>query len=110
MRGCGEVKKAIGESEEEVRKKVDCQVAQVDLILTRNEFEVMPYLRVFDGAALRIFKKTFDTMEGFYKKEEHGLNKFDGPAHSGTLYFFLASSVGFQFLVAALFFNWTGDM
>ncbi len=49
MRECGDVKKAIGITEEEVRKKVDCQVAKVDLVLTRAEFEVMSYLRLFDG-------------------------------------------------------------
>ncbi len=52
MRGCGEVKKAIGITEEEVRKKVDCQVVKVEIVLTRKEFEVMPYLRVFGGAAM----------------------------------------------------------
>ncbi len=42
MRACGEVKKAIGETEEEVRIKLDCQVAQFNLVFTRKEFEVMP--------------------------------------------------------------------
>ncbi len=46
MRGCGEVKKAIGITEEEVRKQIDCQVAKVDLVLTRAEFEVMSYLHL----------------------------------------------------------------
>ncbi len=45
MRGCGEVKKAIVITEEEVRKKIDCQVVQVDLVFTRKEFEVMPMLK-----------------------------------------------------------------
>ncbi len=48
MQGCGEVKKAIGITKEEVRKKVDCQVVQVDLVLTRKKFEVMPYFAVFE--------------------------------------------------------------
>ncbi len=48
MQACGEVKKAIGITEEEVRKKVDCQVAQVDLVLTKKEFEVMPYFAVLE--------------------------------------------------------------
>ncbi len=43
MRGCGEVKKLIGITEEEVRKTIGCKVANVDLVLTRKEFEVMRY-------------------------------------------------------------------
>ncbi len=66
MRGCGEVKKAIGITEEEVRKKVDCQVAQVDLVLTRKEFEVISEFLVFDDAAMGVFNNTFNTMKGFY--------------------------------------------
>ncbi len=45
MQGCGEVKKAIGITEEEVRKKIDCQVVQVDVVFTRKEFEVMHMLK-----------------------------------------------------------------
>ncbi len=66
MRACGEVKKAIGEIEEEVRKKLDCLVVQVDLVLTRKEFEVMPYFLVFDDAVMGVFNNTFNTMKGFY--------------------------------------------
>ncbi len=44
MQGCGEVKKAIGITEE-VRKKIACQVVQVDLVLTRKEFGVMHMLK-----------------------------------------------------------------
>ncbi len=73
MRGCGEVKKAIGITEEEVRKKIDCQVVPVDLVSTRKEFEVMPYLRVFAGAVKWVFNYTFDTMQGFYLKWQHDL-------------------------------------
>ncbi len=79
MRACGEVKKAIGETEEEVRIKADCQVAQFNLVFTRKEFEVMPYKRVFDGAALRIFKNTFNTMEVFYKKRSKAFDTFYSP-------------------------------
>ncbi len=43
MQGCAEAKKAIDGTEKEIRKKVDCQVAQIDLVLTRKEFEVMCY-------------------------------------------------------------------
>ncbi len=52
MQACAEVKKAIGITEEEVRKKVDCQVLQVDLVLTRRTFEVMRCLSVFAGAVM----------------------------------------------------------
>ncbi len=45
MQGCGEVKKAIGITEEEVRKKIGCQVVQVDLVFIRKEFEVMHMLK-----------------------------------------------------------------
>ncbi len=63
----------------DVRKKLDCLVVQVDIVLTRKEFEVMPYLRVFDGAALRIFKNTFNTMEVFYKKRSKAFDTFYSP-------------------------------
>ncbi len=48
MQACGEAKKAIGITEKEVRKKVDCQVVQVDLVFTRKEFEVMRCFVVFE--------------------------------------------------------------
>ncbi len=43
MQGCADAKKAIDGTEKEVRKKVDCKVAQIDLVITRREFEVMCY-------------------------------------------------------------------
>ncbi len=52
----------------------------------------MPYLRVFDGAALRIFKNTFNTMKVFYKKGSKVFDTFYRPqyeaTHSGKLFFF----------------------
>ncbi len=66
MRECGEVKKAIGITEEEVRKKVDCRVVKVDLVLTRKEFEVMPYFLVFDDAVMGVFNNTSNAIKGFY--------------------------------------------
>ncbi len=66
MRACIEVKKANGETEEEVRKKVDCLVVQVDLVLTRKEFEVMPYFLVFDDAVMGVFNNTSNAIKGFY--------------------------------------------
>ncbi len=66
MRACGEVKKAIGETEEEVRKKVDSLVVKVDLVLTKKEFEVIPYFLVFDDAVMGVFNNTSNAIKGFY--------------------------------------------
>ncbi len=66
LRACGEVKKAIGETEVEVRKKLDCLVVKVDLVLTRKEFEVMPYFLVFDDAVMGVFNNTSNAIKGFY--------------------------------------------
>ncbi len=38
MRACGEVKKAIGETEEEVRIKVDCQDQEISVLTFYSPF------------------------------------------------------------------------